>query len=289
MEYMIYLRKLSIKDAEEMFNNWASDSEVCKFMTWNAHKSIDETKNILKQWEKDYKNNSAIRFGIVLKKTNELIGSIDVVSYINGIPQIGYCLSKKYWNKGYMSETLNQFCNYLFKIKKFPKIIIRCDENNIASNKVIIKNGFRFIKKEKYFYKIKNKESILNCFEKVYGFEEPKIYAMNLFNNPFEMIINRTKTIEMRLNDEKRKTLKEYDYIEFTNKTNDKKCLVFIQKLHYFLSFESLYKKFNKEVLGYLPNEVANPNDMLKYYSKENIKKYGVLGIEITLICAWQG
>ena len=192
---MIDLRKLNINDAEEMFNNWACDSEVCKFMTWNAHKDINETKNILKQWEKDYKNNSAIRFGIIMKKTNELIGCIDVVSYINGIPEIGYCLSKRHWNKGYMSEALKKFCNYLFEIKKFPKIIIRCDENNVASNKVIIKNGFRFVKKEKYFYKIKNKESIVNCFEKVYGFDEPKIYAMNLFNDPFEKIVNRRKTI----------------------------------------------------------------------------------------------
>ena len=35
------------------------------------------------------------------------------------------------------------------------------------------------------------------------------------------------------------------------------------------------------ESIGYAKDEKANPNDMLMYYSEENIEKYGVLGIEL--------
>ena len=46
---------------------------------------------------------------------------------------------------------------------------------------------------------------------------------MKLNNGPFERIKNGTKTIELRLNDEKRQLLKIKDLIEFTNRTNDEK------------------------------------------------------------------
>ena len=41
------------------------------------------------------------------------------------------------------------------------------------------------------------------------------IHRMNLDSNPFEMIKNGTKTIELRLNDDKRRKIKVGDYIIF--------------------------------------------------------------------------
>ena len=46
----LLLRKLRKNDAESIFGNWASDSEVAKYVTWNAHKDITETKAILDMW-----------------------------------------------------------------------------------------------------------------------------------------------------------------------------------------------------------------------------------------------
>ena len=43
---------------------------------------------------------------------------------------------------------------------------------------------------------------------------------MKLQDDPFKKIKNKTKTIEMRLNDEKRKKIKQDDLIEFTNIKN---------------------------------------------------------------------
>ena len=77
------LRKLNKGDAGSIFNNWANDPEVTKFMTWNAHKSIEDTKQILDIWLKEYKEPKTIRYGIVLKENNELIGAIDVVGYVD--------------------------------------------------------------------------------------------------------------------------------------------------------------------------------------------------------------
>lgn len=110
------------------------------------------------------------------------------------------------------------------------------------------------------------------------------IHKMKLQNDPFIKIKNKTKTIEMRLNDEKRKELKINDVIEFTDILTNEKIYVKVTNLYYYKDFKELYKKHDNISIGYLENEVANPNDMEKYYSKDEINKYGVVGIEIKVI-----
>ena len=143
----LILRKLVIDDVDSIFNNWANDPEVTKYMTWNAHKSIEDTKQILAIWLEEYKEPKTIRYGIVLKENNELIGAIDVVDYIDNNPEIGYCLSRKYWNKGYMTEACKAVVDYLFAIG-YKTILIEADERNVGSNRVIEKVGFKFTNKE---------------------------------------------------------------------------------------------------------------------------------------------
>ena len=109
-------------------------------------------------------------------------------------------------------------------------------------------------------------------------------HKMNLNNEPFKCIQNGTKTIELRLNDEKRQLLKEKDLIEFTNRTTSEKIEVEIVHLYNYPNFEELYKHFDKISLGYDKDEIANPKDMEQYYSKEEQEKYGVVGIEIKTI-----
>ena len=106
-------------------------------------------------------------------------------------------------------------------------------------------------------------------------------HNMNLNNRPFKSIKEGTKTIELRLNDEKRSLLKVGDEIEFTNRDTNEKLSVDIINLHKYPSFEELYKHFDKVEMGYNKDDIAEPKDMEAYYSKEEQNKYGVLGIEI--------
>ena len=98
------------------------------------------------------------------------------------------------------------------------------------------------------------------------------------------MMERGTKTIEMRLYDEKRRTVQVGDEIEFSNNDTGKILQTKVLNLHHFQNFEELYKCFDKEKLGYHKEEIAKPADMSQFYSDEDIKKYGVVGIEIELI-----
>ena len=142
------LRPFKEKDAQPMFDNWASDSEVTKYLTWLPHKNIEETKQIIGVWLEQEKKGKTHRFCIVPKGSDEPIGAIDIAGYKeNGIPEIGYVLSRKYWNQGIMTEVCKAYVEYLFN-QGFSEIIIGADERNIGSNRVITKCGFTFINKE---------------------------------------------------------------------------------------------------------------------------------------------
>ena len=162
----LLLRKFTMDDAEAMFNNWANDPEVTKYMTWNPHKDVKETKAILSHWIKEYKNPKTIRYAITLKDTGELIGSIDIVGYLYGDPEIGYCLSRKYWNQGIMTEALGVFLDYLTSIG-YDRVFIEAHVDNIASNRVIQKNGFKFLREDtRIMSEVKKEKVRINLYGK---------------------------------------------------------------------------------------------------------------------------
>ena len=104
---------------------------------------------------------------------------------------------------------------------------------------------------------------------------------MNLYPKPFDLIKAGSKTVEMRLFDEKRRKLSIGGLIVFTNAKTKEELIVEIVDLKQFDSFESLYANYKKTDLGYKDDEFAKSEDMLTYYSVEEIKKYGVIAIEL--------
>jgi ASC-1-like (ASCH) protein len=88
----------------------------------------------------------------------------------------------------------------------------------------------------------------------------------------------------LRLNDEKRRALKENDLIEFTNRMTFDTITVEVESLYKYSSFDELYKDFDKVSMGYDKDDIANPKDMEKYYSKEEPDKYGVIEIKVKVI-----
>lgn len=110
-------------------------------------------------------------------------------------------------------------------------------------------------------------------------------HYMNLVPSAYAKIEAGTKTIELRLNDEKRQKISVGDEIVFTNtEFEDKKLRTRVLALHHFPSFAELYKNLPLQKCGYAEGEVADPDDMLSYYPRERELLYGALGIELKLI-----
>ena len=114
-----------------------------------------------------------------------------------------------------------------------------------------------------------------------------KEHVMNLTPAPMQEIRTGNKTIELRLNDEKRKQISVGDTIKFINTEDSNDTLrVNVVDLFLFSSFAELYDNLPLLNCGYNEDNIntASPDDMEMYYSREKQNKYGVVGIEISLL-----
>jgi ASC-1-like (ASCH) protein len=111
-------------------------------------------------------------------------------------------------------------------------------------------------------------------------------HTMKLHPAPFAMIASGRKTVELRLNDEKRRCISVGDVIEFTRTDREEKLSCRVVGLHPFPTFGELYSHFPLTAIGYAEEDVAHasPSDMDAYYTKEQQEKYGVLGIELEVL-----
>ena len=110
-----------------------------------------------------------------------------------------------------------------------------------------------------------------------------KTYFLHLQEKPFENIKNKKKTVEMRLYDEKRREYKPGDELIFENNKSKETIKAIILDIKVFPTFKELYSNYDKEKIGYLKNEKADPKDMEEYYSQEQQLKYRVCAIELKL------
>lgn len=114
-----------------------------------------------------------------------------------------------------------------------------------------------------------------------------KEHVMNLTPAPMQEIRTGNKTIELRLNDEKRKQISVGDTIKFIN-TEDSNDTLRVKAVDLFLfsSFAELYDNLPLLNCGYNEDNIntASPEDMEMYYSREKQNKYGVVGIKISLL-----
>lgn len=75
------LRRYVIEDAAAMYNNWASDKEVTKYLMWQPHPSLEISRKVTEAWVNQYSDKSFYHWAIVLKENgDEPIGDIAVVN-----------------------------------------------------------------------------------------------------------------------------------------------------------------------------------------------------------------
>lgn len=139
------LRPFTPADAPAMFANWASDPEVTKYLTWPGHASVDITAWVVNSWCEQYTQPNYYQWAITLQGTDEPIGSIAVVHQeeIISAAEVGYCLGRKWWHQGIMSEALQAVLTCLFE-DGFQRIEAGHDVNNPHSGGVMKKCGMKF-------------------------------------------------------------------------------------------------------------------------------------------------
>ena len=139
----LLLRPWKAEDAESLYK-YASDDRVGPIAGWNPHKSVEESTRII------YEVLSAEgTFAVVLKETNEPIGSIGLITGEKSnlrLPEneaeIGYWIGVPYWGQGLMTECLKTLSFLSFEHFGLKTLSIVAHLDNKASQRVAQKSGF---------------------------------------------------------------------------------------------------------------------------------------------------
>lgn len=140
----LILRRFREADAELMYANWASDPEVTRYLTWTPHESVDSTCELLKLWAAEYEDPN--KYNWAIEYSGSLIGNISLVQVDDNSERgaIGYCMAKKYWGKGIMTEALREVLRFCFEEVGFYRIEGAHAEANVGSSRVMEKCGLRY-------------------------------------------------------------------------------------------------------------------------------------------------
>ena len=165
----LILRKFNENDYVKMYENWASDDNVTKYVSFKPHEDYEETKQIVSEWINDY-NNGSYNWVVELKENHEIIGNISVIkiSKKHNNCELGYVFGSKFWGNGYATESLKAVLKFLLNECDFYLVEAKHHSSNPASGRVMEKAGMK-------------KDGILRARRKnknIDGYDDLVVYSM---------------------------------------------------------------------------------------------------------------
>lgn len=140
----LYLRQITQYDADDMFE-YLSNYKVTRNLGREPFNNIRELYEIISNLEYNYNYTKGMRWGIVHKDSNKLIGTIgyDSLDIKNRRAEIGYDLNPHYWNQGFTTEAISKVIKFGFEKLDINRISAVVLLENEASLKLLEKSGFK--------------------------------------------------------------------------------------------------------------------------------------------------
>ncbi len=138
------LRKMRMRDAKDL-HEWMTDPEVARYVLWDAHRSPAETRSYLRYIRSLYRRGLPASWGMELKESGRVIGTIGVMSWFpdHRSAEVGYSLGRAWWHQGYAAEALGALMDLLFDVGELNRIEAQCDVRNPDSARVMEKCGMK--------------------------------------------------------------------------------------------------------------------------------------------------
>ena len=136
----LLLRPVAAADADAIFDTYAQDKDVARYVIWRPHRTRSETYAYVEH---------CIAMPVEVERTYVLVGREDNV--IRGAFALqpapyrldcGYVLARRWWRQGLMTEVLTEVAVWALRQSSVFRIGAVCDVENIGSARVLEKSGF---------------------------------------------------------------------------------------------------------------------------------------------------
>jgi ribosomal-protein-alanine N-acetyltransferase len=129
-------------DMDAVFQKYAQDEQVTKFLMWRPHENINVTREFICRCIQCWKDEAAFPWVIVCKNSNELVGMFELrVDKYRA--DLGYVIAREYWGNGYATEITKSVIEWTMAQESIYRIGATCDVENLASARVLEKAGMQ--------------------------------------------------------------------------------------------------------------------------------------------------
>lgn len=139
----LFLRQPVASDAPAIFDGYARDPDVVRYLTWRPHRSIDETFAFLDRLNEAWSLGTERTWALTLPGEDRVIGMIGLRPH-GYKADFGYVLAKPYWGRGLMTEAVRAVVDLAFADPLVHRVWAVCDTDNIGSARVLEKAGLAF-------------------------------------------------------------------------------------------------------------------------------------------------
>lgn len=125
-----------------LFLNLFESENVTRYL---PYKTPDEYKEMFEKALSDYKDGPFSRWGIFNAQNHDFVGMCLARTFLDNPEQIeiGYTLGESYWGKGLGTEVCKALVDYCSSLNHQKDIVALTDLDNIGSQKVLLKSGFK--------------------------------------------------------------------------------------------------------------------------------------------------
>ncbi|MDF1664681.1 MAG: GNAT family N-acetyltransferase [Planctomycetota bacterium] len=136
----LFFRPLRISDAPAVFDSYASDPEVVRYLTWRPYTSLEGVEAFLEEAELFWAQKTRFPWLLLHLKTGDLIGTIEMRPG-GQTTELGFLIARPHWGQGYGTEAVKTVLEECFSDDKVQRVQALCDIENIGSAKVLAKAG----------------------------------------------------------------------------------------------------------------------------------------------------
>jgi [ribosomal protein S5]-alanine N-acetyltransferase len=129
-------------DAGVIFDHYASDPAVSKYMTWRPHRNVDDTLGFLRRCETVWQEGSAFPWTLWIKDGGAFAGMIEIRVH-QATVDLGYALAPRWWRQGLMTEALTWIVHWALDQPTIFRVWATCDVDNVASARVLERVGMQ--------------------------------------------------------------------------------------------------------------------------------------------------
>jgi [ribosomal protein S5]-alanine N-acetyltransferase len=136
----LVLRPPILNDAGALFQRVARDPEVTRYLLWAPHPDVAATRRVIT--EKMNVSDDERAWVVELKHSGDVIGLTSCRRPVSHSVEIGYCLGKRWWGKGFMSEVLGLLLDALEADRGVYRVWASCSVENERSARLLERAGF---------------------------------------------------------------------------------------------------------------------------------------------------